>query len=67
MSLCSLLTGVIIAFVYGWKMTLVILCFVPFLAIAGALQMKMLTGAAGKNREALEAAGKVLHIFVEII
>ena len=59
MSICSLLTGVIIAFIYGWKLTLVILCFVPALAVAGALQMKMLTGAAGKNREALEVAGKV--------
>ena len=61
MSMCSLLTGIIIAFIYGWKLTLVILGFVPFLAIAGALQMKMLTGAAGKNQEALELAGKVLY------
>ena len=51
----------IIAFIYGWKLTLVILCFVPFLAIAGFLQVKMLTGAAGKNQEALELAGKVLN------
>ena len=63
MSLSSLLTGITIAFIYGWKLTLVILCFVPALAIAGALQMKMLTGAAGKNREALEIAGKVRKIF----
>ena len=62
MSICSLLTGIIIAFIYGWKLTLVILCFVPALAVAGALQMKMLTGAAGKNREALEVAGKVSQI-----
>ena len=62
MSLCSLLAGVIIAFIYSWKLTLVILCFVPLLAIGGFLQMKMLTGAAGKNKVALENAGKVRDI-----
>ena len=59
MSLSSILAGLIIAFVYSWKMTLVILGFVPFLVAGGFLQMTMLQGAAGKNKEALEAAGKV--------
>ena len=59
MSVCSLLAGVIIAFIYSWKLSLIVLAFFPFMAIAGALQMKMLTGAAGKNKEALEASGKV--------
>ena len=59
MSLCSILAGMIISFIYSWKMTLVILGFVPFMIIGGALQMQMLNGAAGKNKEALEAAGKV--------
>lgn len=31
--------------------------------IGGALQMQMLAGAAGKNKEALEAAGKVSKRF----
>lgn len=59
MSLCSVLAGIIIAFIYSWQLTLLILGFLPFLMVGGALQMRMLTGAAGKNKEALEAAGKV--------
>jgi len=32
--------------------------------IGGALEMQMMAGAAGKNKEALEAAGKVKFEFV---
>lgn len=67
MSLSSILTGVIIAFIYSWKLTLVVLCFFPLLVIGGALQMKMLNGAAGKNKEALEAAGKIAVESIENI
>jgi ABC-type bacteriocin/lantibiotic exporter with double-glycine peptidase domain len=59
MGLCSILTGLIIAFIYSWKLTLLIIAFLPLIMIGGALQMQMLAGAAGKNKEALEAAGKV--------
>ncbi|KAL3831884.1 hypothetical protein ACJMK2_023581 [Sinanodonta woodiana] len=66
-SMASILTGVIIAFIYGWKMSLVLLGFLPFIAIAGALEMKILSGVAGKNKEALEGAGKVAVEGVENI
>ncbi|KAK3589575.1 hypothetical protein CHS0354_043029 [Potamilus streckersoni] len=66
-SVASIVTGVVIAFVYGWKMSLVLLGFLPFIAIAGALQMKILSGVAGKNKEALEGAGKVAVEGVENI
>lgn len=59
MGLCSLLAGIIIAFVYSWKLTLLIIAFLPLVVIGGAMEMKMMAGAAGKNKEALEAAGKV--------
>lgn len=59
MGVCSILAGLIIAFIYSWKLTLLIIAFLPFIMIGGALQMQMLAGAAGKNKEALEAAGKV--------
>lgn len=52
-------TAIIIAFIYGWKLTLVILAFLPCIAIAGFLEMKILTGLGGKDKEALEEAGKV--------
>ncbi|XP_053373101.1 ATP-dependent translocase ABCB1-like isoform X2 [Mercenaria mercenaria] len=67
MGLCSILTGLIIAFIYSWKLTLLIIAFLPFLVIGGALQMKMLAGAAGKNKEALEAAGKIAIESIENI
>ncbi|KAL5007363.1 hypothetical protein ScPMuIL_016169 [Solemya velum] len=52
-------TAIVIAFIYGWQLTLLILVFLPLIAIGGALQMKILAGVAGKNKEALEGAGKV--------
>ena len=58
-SLGSIGVGIIIGFVFSWKLTLVILLFIPFIGIAGALEMKMFKGVAGENQEALGAAGKV--------
>lgn len=59
MSLSSVGAGIIIGFIFSWKLTLAILCFVPIVMIAGALQMKILGGQAHTGQEALEAAGKV--------
>lgn len=49
----------IIAFVYSWIITLVILGLVPLLFIAGALQFKVLHGTAAKNKKNVEEAGKI--------
>jgi len=51
-------TGVIIAFVYSWELSLFILGLVPFIAVGGYLEMKVLSGLSGK--EALEGAGQVI-------
>ncbi|NXX40239.1 ABCBB protein, partial [Tricholaema leucomelas] len=51
--------ALIIAFYFSWKLSLVILCFLPFLALSGAVQAKMLTGFASKDKKALEAAGQI--------
>jgi membrane protein implicated in regulation of membrane protease activity len=51
--------GLILAFIYGWAITLVILAFVPFMVISGVLQTKMLTGFSSKDKEVLEEAGQV--------
>lgn len=59
MSVFSLLAGIIIAFIYGWKLTLALLVAVPLLMIASGIQMKMRWGLSVKNKKALEVGGKV--------
>ncbi|XP_033762430.1 ATP-dependent translocase ABCB1-like isoform X2 [Pecten maximus] len=66
-ALANMGTAIVIAFIYGWKLTLVIFAFLPVIAIAGMLEMKMLTGVAGQNKEALEDAGKVATEAIENI
>ncbi|XP_046555643.1 phosphatidylcholine translocator ABCB4-like [Haliotis rubra] len=59
MNLANMGSAVVIAFIFSWQLTLVILAFVPFIMASGFIEMKVLAGVAGKNKEALEDAGKV--------
>ena len=63
-SLASIGTGIVIGFVYCWQLALFIIGFMPFILIAGMLQMKVAKGFSGKNNAALEEAGKVLKYLV---
>ncbi|KAG8559742.1 hypothetical protein GDO81_017435 [Engystomops pustulosus] len=58
-SLTNIGVALIIAFYFSWKLSLVILCFLPFLALSGALQAKMLTGFANQDKHAMESAGRI--------
>ena len=55
----GLVLALIIALVYSWLLTIVLLGLVPILMFAGFLQLKALTGHATKTKKALEKAGKV--------
>eukprot|EP01112_Ceratiomyxa_fruticulosa_P011035 TRINITY_DN2961_c0_g3_i1.p1 TRINITY_DN2961_c0_g3~~TRINITY_DN2961_c0_g3_i1.p1 ORF type:complete len:537 (+),score=116.78 TRINITY_DN2961_c0_g3_i1:186-1613(+) len=58
-SFVTLAVGLIIAFVSGWKLTLVVLGCVPLLAMGGAVQMKFVAGFSNSGKSAYEQAGKV--------
>ncbi|XP_014454952.2 bile salt export pump [Alligator mississippiensis] len=58
-SFANIGVAIVIAFYFSWKLSLVILCFLPFLALSGAIQAKMLTGFASQDKQALEATGQI--------
>ncbi|NP_001137404.1 bile salt export pump isoform X1 [Canis lupus baileyi] len=60
-SFTNVTVAMIIAFFFSWKLSLVIMCFFPFLALSGALQTRMLTGFATQDKEALEIAGQITN------
>ncbi|XP_032384811.1 bile salt export pump [Etheostoma spectabile] len=58
-SLTSIGASFIIAFYFSWKLTFVIMCFLPLIGLSGVFQAKMLTGFANQDKKAMEAAGWV--------
>jgi len=47
-NISNLGVGLILAFIYGWSLTLLTIAFIPFMIIAGFLQTYLLTGFANK-------------------
>ncbi|XP_075873682.1 bile salt export pump-like [Nelusetta ayraudi] len=58
-SLTNIGVAVLMSFYFSWKLTLLILCFLPFLALSGGFQAKMLTGFAKEDKAAMETAGRI--------
>ncbi|XP_065254501.1 ATP-dependent translocase ABCB1-like [Emys orbicularis] len=63
----TLLTAIIIAFVYDWRLTLLILACIPFVIAASAIQLSFVAGQASKDQKALEEAGRISMEAVENI
>ena len=47
-NISNLGVGMLLAFIYGWSLTLLMLAFIPFMIIAGFLQTYLMTGFANK-------------------
>nr|XP_034351500.1 bile salt export pump isoform X2 [Arvicanthis niloticus] len=58
-SVSNIIVALLIAFLFSWKLSLIVTIFFPFLALSGAVQTKMLTGFASQDKQALEKAGQI--------
>ncbi|CAF0955337.1 unnamed protein product [Rotaria sordida] len=55
----NLSVGITIAFIFGWKLSLVALGFVPFMVIGGFLQIRLMYGYSSQNNKAFQCAGSL--------
>jgi ABC-type bacteriocin/lantibiotic exporter with double-glycine peptidase domain len=53
--------GLALSFAYAWAITLLILGFVPLIVISGAVQVKLMTGFTGKDKDTIEETGKLTN------
>ncbi|NXT66580.1 MDR1 protein, partial [Chaetops frenatus] len=67
MTVFTLVTAVVIAFVYGWQLTLLILACIPFIVGANAVSASSMSGHAAEDQKALEEAGRISTESVENI
>ena len=56
---CNIGVAVIIAFIFGWQLTLLVLAFLPLIAMSGLLQTKFQRGMAATKKSSNENIGKV--------
>ncbi|NWV07564.1 MDR1 protein, partial [Ptilonorhynchus violaceus] len=67
MTVFTLVTAIVIAFVYGWQLTLLILACIPFVIAANAVSASSMSGHAAEDQKALEEAGRISTESVENI
>lgn len=51
--------GLVIAFVIDWRLSLVMLAFIPLISITGLVEARVLRGSVASDKKDLEKAGKV--------
>lgn len=61
MGLATVIACTVYAFINGWKLSLVVLAFIPLLVVASAIQMKVFAGAkvSDDGEDELIQSGKV--------
>jgi len=55
----SAISGIVIAFVYSWRLSLVLLCAMPFVLGAAALEARVHQGFEDKTKKAYSQSGEV--------
>ncbi|KAK5581948.1 hypothetical protein RB653_003529 [Dictyostelium firmibasis] len=58
-NIITIVAGLVIAFVSGWKLTLVVLACVPVIGFAGKVEMDFFQGFSQKGKEAYAECGQV--------
>jgi hypothetical protein len=53
--------GVALSFAYAWAITLLILGFVPLIILSGAVEVKLMTGFSGNDKDTIEETGKLTN------
>ena len=65
--IAGLLTGIIVAFVFGWLVTLLILLIAPLLMVTATLQTKLVLKTGGTGKKEYEQAGSVSAILTLVL
>ncbi|XP_072009919.1 ATP-binding cassette sub-family B member 5-like isoform X2 [Engystomops pustulosus] len=59
--------SIVIAFIFGWELSLLILAMTPVLVVTGLLETRALTGFANRDKKDLQEAGKIATEVVDNI
>ena len=58
-AISSVGSALIIAFYFGWKLAFVVVAFLPLIVLSGAIQARLMTGSARKDKESMEEGAGV--------